>query len=310
MKRTFTAALPWPTASEREPFGEPWAGRRPGRTAPGPARPRHRPAAGSAAGSASTASACRASASDRRASTSRPVLAVAEDLAMRLGVGGQHDAAGGHRLQQRARDRDRAGPGRRAGRWRPGPRRRRRASTRPRNQSRSGSTGGCLLQQVRRVIPVVERDVQPAPDDRVAHDDAEHIGASPQQGVGQPARNRSKPAEAVERPGDEADDARRLRDRPARRSTAGRSRPRAGRDRVEPAGVDAVVQDQESSRYSAGKSSRCQWVGVQRQGGLLQVEQVDRGHRPPPVEVGRRRSRARPRRPGRAGGRDSNNRGS
>ena len=31
----------------------------------------------------------------------QPVLAVAEDLAVRRGVGGQHDAAGAHRFQQR-----------------------------------------------------------------------------------------------------------------------------------------------------------------------------------------------------------------
>ena len=42
---------------------------------------------------------------------------------MRLGVGSQHHAAGGHRLEQRSSDRDTAGSGPRAGRSRPGLRR-------------------------------------------------------------------------------------------------------------------------------------------------------------------------------------------
>ena len=59
MNRTFTAVLPWRRPARRT-VRRAGAGRHPGCIAPAPAPPRHRPAAGSAAGSASTARACRA----------------------------------------------------------------------------------------------------------------------------------------------------------------------------------------------------------------------------------------------------------
>ena len=70
-----------------------------------------------------------------------------------------------------------------------------------------------LLEQVRGVIAIMKCDIQPTPDDAVAHDDAKDVGRSPQESVGQ-LEESVQSAKAVERSGDEGDHARLARDRP------------------------------------------------------------------------------------------------
>ena len=162
-----------------------------------------------------------------------------DDFAVRLGVGGKDDAAGRHRFQHGAGDRVLSARGHvqvAAG------------------QDFSHDRGGCsshhpepvgierrlVRHQVSRVVAVMEDDVQTAADDRLAHDDAEHVGV----GLKQSVRNGQEPvepAEAVERPRDETDDPR------SRRDHAAGDQPRRGGGRVrgrscESLGVDAIVQ--------------------------------------------------------------------
>ncbi len=94
------------------------------------------------------------------------------------GVGGHDHAAGGHCLQQRACDRiwPARGDVQVAGGQDFGHGRR---SRRPQQPEPIGIGRRLLCQQVRRVIPVMECDVQAAADDGVAQDDADHVGAGP-----------------------------------------------------------------------------------------------------------------------------------
>ena len=215
----------------------------------------------------------------------RPVRPGCDDFAVRIGVGGQDDTARRHRLQQRAGDR--VGPARGnvqvAGGQDLGHDRGRRSCP----GTRAGRDRTAVLcQQVSGVIAVVKLDVQPAPDDRVAHDDAQHVGSSPKQRVGD-GQEPVEPAKAVERSGHETDDPRSCRNRPGRQSTAAACPVRVPRRSGEAAGVDAIVQDQEFVAILGRKQSALPVGGSPAQRGLFQVQEIDRGHRPPPVKVGR-----------------------
>jgi hypothetical protein len=76
-----------------------------------------------------------------------------------------------------------------------------------------GIKGRILLEQVRAVISIVKGDIQPTPNEAVAHDDAEDIRGGPQKDVGQLEKT-VQSAKAVERSGDETDHARFSGDRP------------------------------------------------------------------------------------------------
>ncbi len=106
-----------------------------------------------------------------------------DDFAVRIGIGGQDDTAGRHRLEQRAGNR--VGPARGnvqvAGGQDLGHDVGRR---RPQEPEPIGIERGLLGHQVSGVIAVMKFDVQTAPDDRVAHDDAQNVGSSPKQFVG------------------------------------------------------------------------------------------------------------------------------
>ena len=128
-------------------------------------------------GPPSTASACRASAVGILAIDQKAGLPGCDDFAVRIGVGGQDDTARRHRLQQRAGDRVGSARGdvQVAGGQDLGNDRGRRWSQEP---EPIGIERRLLCHQVSGVIAVMKVDVQTAPDDRVAHDDAQHVGSS------------------------------------------------------------------------------------------------------------------------------------
>ena len=80
------------------------------------------------------------------------------------------------------------------------------------------------------VIPVVVLNIQPALDDRVSHDHADHVSAGAEQGSGR-VPEPIEPAQPLERPGHETDNARPLghettgQRSPGRPPIAGRHRP-------------------------------------------------------------------------------------
>ncbi len=254
-----------------------------------------------AAGSSRTARACCAIAPASSASSSRPVSAVRDDLPVRLGVGGHHDAAGGHGLERGPRDRISTARGdvQVAGGQDLGHRLRRSRAQEP---EAPGVHRRPLRHQVRRVILVVEGDVEPPANDRIAHHHDQGVGPGPEHGVGR-RQESVEPPEPVERSRDEADRPASNRGSTGRRSSAALVRWRAGSTgrivacRPRRAGPSSRRDTRPGRARAASRWASSRSPPAPGPAARSPPSTDASGSRP-------RASRARPRRPGHSRGRD------